>query len=99
MNSPTFKNHLCRTLLASALLVAVPAYAQESGSTPHPNGKRADKRDSDNDGVQNRADNCPTTANPDQGDVDGDKIGDECDPADNRDSDKKIKSTRAKTKP
>ena len=35
--------------------------------------------DSDNDGVDNWADNCPNIANPDQADIDKDSIGDVCD--------------------
>src|SRR5262245_58015952 len=35
--------------------------------------------DQDNDGVRDGADNCPTTANADQSDTDGDRIGDACD--------------------
>lgn len=35
--------------------------------------------DGDNDGVTDAADNCPTTANPDQADGDGDGVGDACD--------------------
>ena len=34
--------------------------------------------DSDNDGVLDEVDNCPAIANPDQSDVDADKIGDAC---------------------
>ncbi|WP_064966761.1 thrombospondin type 3 repeat-containing protein [Tenacibaculum ovolyticum] len=34
--------------------------------------------DADGDGVNNDTDNCPTTANPDQADVDGNGIGDVC---------------------
>ncbi len=37
--------------------------------------------DSDGDGVCEVEDNCPTTANPDQADSDGDGIGDACDEA------------------
>ncbi len=36
--------------------------------------------DSDGDGVVDALDNCPTVANPDQGNEDSDKYGDACDP-------------------
>jgi hypothetical protein len=40
--------------------------------------------DSDNDGINNSADNCPTLANPSQTDGDGDGLGDACElPVDN----------------
>ncbi len=39
--------------------------------------------DGDNDGVVDYDDNCPTTYNPLQADVDGDGDGDACDPCDN----------------
>jgi hypothetical protein len=38
--------------------------------------------DTDNDGVPNGVDNCPTTANPGQEDGDGDGVGDACDNCD-----------------
>ena len=36
--------------------------------------------DADGDGVSDAADNCPAVANPGQADLDGDTIGDACDP-------------------
>lgn len=38
--------------------------------------------DSDNDGILNDIDNCPTVSNPAQADVDSDNIGDACDTGD-----------------
>ena len=43
--------------------------------------------DSDSDGVVDAADNCPLTANADQADLDGDGIGDVCDPLIDSDGD------------
>lgn len=45
--------------------------ADEIGSTP--------ATDNDNDGVPNESDNCPSTPNTDQADLDGDGSGDVCD--------------------
>jgi hypothetical protein len=36
--------------------------------------------DTDGDGIEDLLDNCPTSANPSQSDIDGDFIGDACDP-------------------
>ena len=41
--------------------------------------------DTDNDGITNANDNCPTLANTDQADLDGDGQGDACDPDDDND--------------
>ncbi len=41
--------------------------------------------DRDGDGVPDASDNCPDTANADQGDLDGDGLGNACDPDDNGD--------------
>lgn len=41
--------------------------------------------DSDNDGVEDALDNCPTKANPDQNNFDADAQGDICDPDDDND--------------
>lgn len=42
-------------------------------------GKPADGPDSDKDGIADKCDNCPKTANADQRDSDKDGIGDLCD--------------------
>lgn len=46
---------------------------------------RADPMDTDGDGVPDTVDNCPSIANPDQVDYDGDLQGDACDPDDDND--------------
>jgi len=44
-----------------------------------PNAHPCSYPDFDNDGVQDKFDNCPTTPNANQSDVDGDAVGDVCD--------------------
>ena len=44
-----------------------------------------DGGDSDGDGVPDATDNCPDVPNPDQGNNDGDSLGDVCDPDDDND--------------
>lgn len=39
--------------------------------------------DADGDGICDNVDNCPTTPNPDQADMDGDSVGDACDIVEN----------------
>ena len=49
--------------------------------------------DSDNDGIVNSSDNCPTTPNSAQGNIDGDSMGDACD--DDMDGDGYVNSADA----
>jgi hypothetical protein len=62
--------------------VSYAANGGKFGSAPPP-----PPPDGDGDGVADSVDNCPAVANPGQADVDGDGLGDACDPQDNRDSD------------
>jgi Thrombospondin type 3 repeat len=48
---------------------------------------KAEPPDGDSDGVPDSSDNCPTVANPDQADTDGDGIGNACDTTPNGDDD------------
>jgi hypothetical protein len=59
-------------------MTAFDVYGQESApSEPYP---LAQAEDSDSDGISDISDNCPSTVNPDQLDVDRDGLGDGCDP-------------------
>ena len=46
--------------------------------------------DGDGDGVLDPDDNCPAVANPGQADLDGDGIGDACDPVDDRTAEQRL---------
>src|SRR3954469_18296754 len=65
-------------LVALALLIALPAVAQASGTVAPPAASE-DFVDYDSDGVEDVADNCHSQWNADQADADGDSIGDACD--------------------
>jgi len=51
-----------------------------TGTTSNDNTSGQIKPDTDGDGVPDIGDNCPTTFNPNQNDLDEDRVGDLCDP-------------------
>jgi hypothetical protein len=61
----------CARVFVAILWLLVPACDDAATSPSSPN-------DLDSDGVEDEADNCPVTKNPDQKDADGDGIGDAC---------------------
>lgn len=77
-------------LLAVGALGTTVVVAQESEPAHCDDGKGADDEknphcDGDEDGIANKSDNCPTVANADQKNTDGDSQGDACDSDDDND--------------
>lgn len=62
----------------------LPGKSQDDGQVPRPPRDGVDEEiagdDRDGDLVIDRFDNCPRTPNPTQRDIDGDEVGDACDP-------------------
>lgn len=69
---------LTLALLCSAVLTGCNS-ADDEDSTIADLPAASAQQDTDNDGVLDGDDNCPTTPNTDQSDIDGDGIGDLCD--------------------
>ena len=75
--SCTVSSGLCAP--ASIDTTPVPAEAIQVCNPAAPTPTPTPAVDTDGDGVTDDHDNCPTVANPDQADLDGDGIGDACD--------------------
>ena len=71
-------------VLLSAITMAGCSSSSDSPAPAADNNPPAQVVDTDNDGVEDSADNCPNDANANQEDVDSDNIGDACDPVDDR---------------
>ncbi len=62
--------------LVAVVLMAMPTSPDNNNSNGNSNDNTI--TDSDGDGIEDALDNCPTVANPDQTDGDGNSIGDAC---------------------
>jgi hypothetical protein len=60
-------------------LTPTPTVSPSPAPAPSPTPTPAPALDSDNDGLANLQDNCPSASNPDQKNGDGDGLGDVCD--------------------
>lgn len=69
-----------RSVGISGDMVGVGAIADDVGANVDQGSVYVLLLDADTDGVPDSEDNCPTVANPDQADHDGDGAGDACDP-------------------
>ena len=57
---------------------------QANNATPNSGAAYVFAPDADADGIPDATDNCPAAPNPGQGNIDGDSLGDACDPSDDR---------------
>jgi len=64
----------------------IPTYGSPNGTLLHFVPVAPDIADGDGDGTFDASDNCPSTANADQSNLDGDAQGDLCDPDDDNDT-------------
>lgn len=65
---------------ASGVLPGADTDPSANGPAPLDTGTGEDLTDSSGDGIPDTQDNCPDEHNPDQADLDGDGVGDACDP-------------------